>query len=106
MTIPVKVIQPYGILDGVQAKELRQQVGELVAAGDRLVLIDLAEVNFMDSSGLGALVAALKMLKTAGGDLYLCSIGDPVKSLFALTRMDRVFEIFRDRKQFITTILD
>jgi anti-anti-sigma factor len=106
MTIPIPVIQPHGILDGVQAKELRQQVGELVAAGNTLVLIDLAEVNFMDSSGLVALVAALKIIKTAGGDLYLCSIADPVKNLFALTRLDRVFEIFRDRKQFITTILD
>jgi anti-anti-sigma factor len=106
MSTPVKVIQPQGILDGAKAKELRQQVSELVASGDRFVLIDLAEVNFMDSSGLGALVAALKMIKIAGGNLYLCSIAEPVKMIFALTRMDRVFEIFSDRKQFVTTILD
>jgi anti-anti-sigma factor len=106
MSTPVKVIQPQGTLDGAKAKELRQQVSELVASGDRFVLIDLAEVNFMDSSGLGALVAALKMIKIAGGNLYLCSIAEPVKIIFALTRMDRVFEIFSDRKQFVTTILD
>jgi anti-sigma B factor antagonist len=106
MTIPIQVIQPHGILNGVQAKELREQVGELAAAGNTVVLLDLADVNFMDSSGLVGLVAALKILRTAGGNLYLCSIAEPVKNLFALTRMDRVFEIFRDRKQFITTVLD
>ena len=100
MPVPLKVIKPAGILDGVQASQLRQQVSELVASGNNLVLLDLADVNFIDSTGLGTLVVALKMLRNAGGDLYLCSLAAPVKQLFALTGMDSVFETLGDRSPF------
>ena len=56
------------------------------------MMLDLADVNFIDSSGLGALIIALKMLRNAGGDLYLCSIAEPVRMLLSMTRMDRLFE--------------
>ena len=92
MPAPLKVIKPAGILDGAQANQLRQQVSELLASGNNLVLLDLADVNFIDSSGLGALIAVLKMLRTAGGDLYICSLAAPVQHLFTLTRMDGIFE--------------
>jgi anti-sigma B factor antagonist len=92
MAVSLKIIKPAGVLDGVQANELRQQVSELVAAGNNLVLLDMADVNFIDSSGLGSLIVTLKMLRTAGGDLYLYSIAEPVRSLLSATRMDRLFE--------------
>jgi anti-anti-sigma factor len=92
MTAPLTIIKPVGVLDGVKANELCQQVSELLASGNNLVMLDLADVNFIDSSGLGALIIALKMLRTAGGDLYLCSIAEPVRNLLSMTRMDRLFE--------------
>jgi anti-sigma B factor antagonist len=101
MNAPLKIIKPVGVLDGVQANELRQQVSELVASGNNLVMLDMADVNFIDSSGLGALIVALKMLRTAGGDLYLCSIAEPVQHLFGVTRMDRIFDIFGDRTDLV-----
>ncbi len=100
MPVPLQIIKPAGVLDGLQANQLRQQVSELVASGNNLVLLDLADVNFIDSSGLGALIAVLKMLRTAGGDLYLCSLAAPVKHLFMLTRMDGIFETIGDRTHF------
>jgi anti-anti-sigma factor len=100
MPVPLKIIKPAGVLDGSQANELRHQVSELVASGNNLVLLDLADVNFIDSSGLGTLIAVLKMLRTAGGDLYLCSLAAPVQNLFALTRMDGIFETLGDRTHF------
>lgn len=92
MATPITIIKPAGILDGVKANELRRQVSELLAAGNNLVLLDMADVNFIDSSGLSALIVSLKMLRTAGGDLYLCSIAEPVRNLLSITRMDRLFE--------------
>ena len=92
MTAPLTIIKPAGILDGVKANQLCRQVSELLASGNNFVMLDLADVNFIDSSGLGALIIALKMLRTAGGDLYLCSIAEPVRSLLSMTRMDRLFE--------------
>ncbi len=91
MAAPLKIIKPAGILDGIQAHSLRHQVSELVASGNNFVLLDLADVNFIDSYGLGTLIVAVKMLRMAGGDLYLCSIAEPVQHLFNLTRMDRIF---------------
>ena len=92
MTTPIAIIKPASILDGVKAHELRQQVSELLAAGNNLVMLDMANVNFIDSSGLSALIVSLKMLRTAGGDLYLCSIAESVRNLLSITRMDRLFE--------------
>ena len=101
----VKVIQPAGILDGTQVNHLRQEINQAVTANTDIVLIDLENVTFMDSSGLGALVIALKTVRTAGGKLFLCAINDQVKMLFQLTSMDRVFEIFPSRAEFNQTVL-
>jgi anti-sigma B factor antagonist len=101
----VKVIQPAGILDGTQVNHLRQEINQAVTANTDIVLIDLENVTFMDSSGLGALVIALKTVRTAGGKLFLCAINDQVKMLFQLTSMDRVFEIFPSRDEFNQTVL-
>ena len=92
MATSITIIKPAGILDGVKASELRRQVSELLAAGNNFVMLDMADVNFIDSSGLSALIVSLKMLRTAGGDLYLCSIAEPVRNLLRITRMDRLFE--------------
>jgi anti-anti-sigma factor len=92
MTTPLTIVKLAGVLDGAQAKELRQQVSASLASGQNFVMLDLADVNFIDSSGLGALIVALKMLRAAGGDLYLCSIAEPVKNLLKMTRMDRLFD--------------
>lgn len=104
MSSLVKVVQPNGILDGIKANQLRREISDVVASGATTVLIDLTDVTFMDSSGLSALVSALKMVRTAGGKLYLCSINDQVKMVFELTRMDRVFDTFANRNEFNAAI--
>jgi anti-anti-sigma factor len=104
MSSVVKIVQPSGILDGIKANQLRREISDVVASGANTVLIDLADVTFMDSSGLSALVSALKMVRTAGGKLYLCSINEQVKMVFELTRMDRVFETFGNREEFNNAI--
>jgi anti-sigma B factor antagonist len=55
------------------------------------IIMDLSSVTFMDSSGLGAMVAALKSLK--GRELSLCSLTPSVEKVFQLTRMDKVFSL-------------
>ena len=94
MSPVVKIIQPSGILDGTKASQFRQEISDLVEAGADVVLIDFQDVTFMDSSGLGALVLALKTVRAAGSQLVVCSINEQIRILFELTSMDRVFEIF------------
>ncbi|MBD2742549.1 STAS domain-containing protein [Coleofasciculus sp. FACHB-1120] len=100
----VKIVQPSGILDGMKATQFRQEISDIVENGGNIVLIDFKDVTFMDSSGLGALVLALKTVRAAGGKLFICSINEQVRMLFELTSMDRVFEIFPNREEFNNAI--
>jgi anti-anti-sigma factor len=95
----VKVIKPSGILDGTQAQEFRKEIDRGVEGGVKTVLIDFADVTFMDSSGLGALAQSLKTVRAAGAELYVCSLNDQIKMLFELTSMDRIFIIISDRHE-------
>lgn len=92
MAAPLKIIKPAGILNGETANQLCQQVSESLGSGNNFVLLDMTDVKSIDYSGLGALIISLKMLRTAGGDLYLCSIAEPVRNLLRLVSMDRLFE--------------
>lgn len=101
----IKVIQPAGILDSTKATQIRSEVADVLEQNAGIVLIDLKDVTFVDSSGLGALVVALKTVRAVGGKLYICSINEQVKMLFELTSMDRVFEVFEDRAAFDQKVL-
>lgn len=100
MTANIQVIEPTGILDSINGGQLCREIRDHLAAGSSNILVDCQHVTFMDSSGLGALVMALKSVRTAGGKLALCSINDQLQILFQLTKMDQVFEIFANRAAF------
>ena len=87
-----------GRLDASLAPQLKQQMAQLINAGNRYIILDLSQVNFMDSSGLGIIVAILKLLH-GEGDLSLCGAKGAVSQLFRLTHMDMVFTIYPDVKQ-------
>ena len=105
MSPVVKVLQPAGLLDGTKATQVRQEIDGILNQGADIVLIDLKDVTFIDSSGLGALVSALKAVRSAGGKLFICSINAQVRMLFELTSMDRVFQIFKNQDEFHGTVL-
>lgn len=105
MNSSIKIVQPSGILDGIRGNQLRREISDVVATGADIVLIDLKDVNFIDSSGLGSLVSAMKTVRSVGGKLFICSVNDQVRMLFELTKIDRVFEIFTDRDEFTQKVL-
>jgi len=61
-----------------------------VADGRTLVVVDLSDTAFLDSSGLGALVGGLRTARAAGGDLRIAGVGQQVRTVLELTTMDRV----------------
>ena len=105
MSLAVKVIEPSGILDSTKAEEFRQQVDDALESGTETLLIDLRDITFVDSSGLGALVVALKKVRAADCKMYVCSINDQVRMLFELTSMDRVFDVLADQSEFNEKVL-
>jgi anti-sigma B factor antagonist len=81
-------------LDAHNSADLKSAVQKLFEDGKKNVLVDLKDVRFIDSSGLGALVSGFKNAISHQGNLKLSSLQSQVKSMFELTRLHRVFEIF------------
>ena len=101
----VQLVQPSGIFNGPKANQLRRYIDDLVNTGVDIVLIDLQDVTFMDSSGLGALIAAQRIVRAANSKLFICSVNEQVKMLFELNKMNRLFEIFADQEEFNNTVI-
>ncbi len=101
MNSEIKVIKPSGILDSSMASQLCREVDEFVKGGNARVLVDLENVSFIDSSGLGGLVNAFKSTRAVGGKLVLCSVCEQARMLLEITGMDQVFEIFPSQSEFI-----
>ncbi|MCJ0701932.1 STAS domain-containing protein [Frigoribacterium sp. CFBP9039] len=98
MTVEVKtveggcVISPQGRLTVVSTPQLRTEVATRIEAGDRLIIVDLSQTTFVDSSGLGALVSCLKSARQAGGDLRLVAPTEQVSMVLKLTNLDRILQ--------------
>jgi len=90
----VTVVVPAGCrLDAEVAGEFRSALLDAVARGDRRLVVDLVAVDFIDSSGLGALVSALRHLKQLdrAGDIRLANVQPPVSAVLEIIRLNRVF---------------
>jgi anti-sigma B factor antagonist len=87
------VVSAAGELDVNTAPDLREQLARLIADGTRLVVVDLSEVSFVDSTALSVLVSALKRLRQANGDLELASPNPSVRRVFEITGLTRLFTI-------------
>ncbi|MBF2067944.1 MAG: STAS domain-containing protein [Calothrix sp. C42_A2020_038] len=105
MTQEVKIFQPSGSLDAAKSQAFRQEIARIVEDGAKIVLVDLKNVTFMDSSGLGALVLAFKTLRASNSKLVLCSINEQIRILFELTGMDKVFDIFANQDEFQKSLM-
>lgn len=85
-------------LDASNTQEFKRMAGAAVEPSAKIIL-DLASVQFIDSSGCGAILALLRQLSTVGGDLKLCCVTKPVRSLFELVRMHRILDIYNTREE-------
>lgn len=73
------------------AELFKELVFREIARGDNKLIISFEEVEYVDSSFLGALVAILKKLMSVEGKLVIISLNEDIKHLFTLTRLDKVF---------------
>jgi len=82
-----------GRLDAIAAPDFKKEVSNIVESGTARIIVDLQDVQFMDSSGLGAIVASFK-LTGHKGDFVLCNMNEAVSEIFSLTHMDTLFDIY------------
>ena len=81
------------IVLGEETLALREKVKGLLGEGKKQLVLNLKNVMFIDSSGLGALIAAHTSAKSSGATLRLCNLGLGAKELLQMTRLVTVFEI-------------
>ncbi|MDA0683667.1 MAG: STAS domain-containing protein [Bacteroidetes bacterium] len=82
-------------LGSIEGPAFKDKIEELRDAGKTKIVIDLAKADFMDSSGIGALIGAFTTIKKVDGDVKLAGMKERIKNLFLLTRLlGPVFEDF------------
>lgn len=83
-------------IDAHNSAELKESVLKVIEQGEINIVVQLGQVRFIDSSGLGALLSGFKNAAAKSGKLVLTNIQSQVLSMFELTRLNRVFEIYAD----------
>lgn len=92
----VVLLKLQGRLDSTSAGKLKDRVKSNIRDGHNLLVIDLAGVNFVDSSGLGCLVAALRSANKAGGNIKISALQDRVRVVFELIRLHNILDVYED----------
>ena len=91
-------------LDASVAPQLKGHMVDLIQQGGMRFVLNLEDVDFMDSSGLASLMSSMKTLG-GHGEMVVCCLGDKVRKLFAITRLDRgVFRIFDTEAEAVTAL--
>jgi len=102
---PITIVQPEGHLNAANAAEFRGKLTAAVAANPKaVVLVDMKQLDYMDSSGLMTLVSAFKLAQSQNQRFSLCSLAPSIRIVFELTQLNRVFEIFENRSAFEATL--
>jgi anti-sigma B factor antagonist len=86
-------------IDAHNSGELKEFILAMIERGDATIVVQLANVRFIDSSGLGALLSGYKNAAAKSGKLSLSNLQPQVLSMFELTRLNRVFEIYPDLQE-------
>ncbi len=103
MNLNLEKIQGYSVLavkderiDAHNSAELKDAILHLIEQGEARIIVQLESVRFIDSSGLGALLSGHKNAAVRAGKFALANVQPQVVSMFELTRLNRVFEIYAD----------
>jgi anti-sigma B factor antagonist len=92
-----------GEIDINTAPEIKKAFDKLISKKEPKIVVNFSRVTYVDSSGLATLVEILKNMKAYGGRMKLTNLSPKIKSLFEITKLERLFEIMVDEKDAIST---
>ncbi|MFZ5519032.1 MAG: STAS domain-containing protein [Candidatus Zhuqueibacterota bacterium] len=87
------ILQISGDVDLYSSPQVREHIVNLIDRKSPNLLVNLADVTYMDSSGVATLVEALQLTNKKGGRLKLYNLGNAIRDVFELSRLDKVFDI-------------
>lgn len=89
------ILEPRGkIMGGPDASLLHDRLHEFIEKDKKKVVIDLSQVDWMNSTGLGILISSFTTLQNNGGELKLANITDKIQSLLTITKLVKVFDAY------------
>lgn len=98
------VLMPRGRVDSVTCKPFEQALMGALEAGERRVIVDFAELDYISSAGLRVLLMGAKRQKAAGGRLFLCGMRDHIREVFDVSGFSSILEIRKDRAESLTEL--
>lgn len=111
MTIETRTVKDVTILDihgkitiGEGSAEIRKRVRDLLQAGHKKILLNLGDVSYVDSSGIGELVSSFTTVTNQGGELKLLSLTRKLRELLAITKLLTVFDVFEDEEKAVASM--
>jgi anti-sigma B factor antagonist len=91
------------VMGGDDTKEFNELLHKLIDEGKKNIIVDLGEVKFMNSSGLGMLISGLTTTKKAEGSLKLARVGEKIQSLLIITKLIQIFETYESVEDAVKT---
>ncbi|HEX5731586.1 MAG TPA: STAS domain-containing protein [Blastocatellia bacterium] len=108
MDIKERVVEGVSVLDisgkivlGEGDIQIKDRIKDLLADGQRSILLNLGDVSYMDSAGLGALISGYTTVKREGGQLKLVNLTKRIKDLLAITKLITVFDTYENENEAI-----
>lgn len=95
----IPILNVVGDIDIYTAPRFKEGITELITQGHTNILIDMAGVDFMDSSGFGTLLSATKPLRPVGGSLSLCGCNEAITRMLEITRLNTLFKVYKNREE-------
>jgi anti-sigma B factor antagonist len=100
----VTILTPKGmLLGGKETDELQAKIKELAEAGNRKLLINLGQTTFMNSVSLGVLIAGHSNYAKRDAKLKLCAVDKKIQSIFVVTKLSLVFEVFDEEAEAVAS---
>ncbi len=90
------------IMGGADATALNEELQKLIEAGKKRVVVDLGDVQFMNSSGLGMLIGGLNKIRNAGGDLKIARASEKIQNLLKVTKLTTLFDHYEKVNQAVS----
>ncbi|MBL7889290.1 MAG: STAS domain-containing protein [Bacteroidia bacterium] len=92
------------LIDRNQADEMMKEVETAVTAGESSIILNLAELKYLNSSGLNILINILTKSRKAGGDVAICNINKKINELLVITKLNSVFNVCDSEEKAISTL--
>ena len=100
MTGDVCVLSPEGkIVIGDEVAALREKIKEVLDGGQKNILVNLANVSYIDSTGVGALVGSFTTIRNQGGQMKLSNLSQRVKDILLVTKLLTVFDVYENETE-------